>query len=199
MARWKRIHAFANLLVSYFCIDDLVKTAFDPIGATKDTGGRLLMKPAYMILCVHIYHVLPFLGFKLHDGDLFHHLVFVGIVGPVGIAFDTGPLQNFVAFFICGLPGALDYIMLTLVKLKKISKYDEKVWNARINVWIRSPGLTIAACFIYLGILYGDEESRCKKMPVLAFATAALILINGQYYSQVVVGNTFRTVQRYNS
>ena len=26
-------------------------------------------------------------------------VVFVGIVGPVGIAFDTGPLQNFVAFF----------------------------------------------------------------------------------------------------
>ena len=131
VARWKCIHAFANLLVSYFCIDDLVKTAFDPIGATKGIRGvDYSMKPAYMILCVHIYHVLPFLGFKLHDGDLFHHLVFVGIVGPVGIAFDTGPLQNFVAFFICGLPGALDYIMLTLVKLKKISKYDEKVWNA---------------------------------------------------------------------
>ena len=89
--------------------------------------------------------------------------------------------------------------MIVLVKLKMLSRYDEKVWNARINVWLRSPGLTIASCFIYLGILYGDDDSRCKKMPILSFLTAALILINGQYYSQVVVGNTFRTVQRYNS
>ena len=200
IARWKCIHAFANLLISFFCINDLLKTAVDPIGATKGVRGvDYSMKPAYMILCLHIYHLLPFMRFKLHDGDVFHHLVFVGIVGPVGIAFDTGPLQNFVAFFICGLPGALDYIMLVLVKLKMLSRYDEKVWNARINVWLRSPGLTIASCFIYLGILYGDDDSRCKKMPILSFLTAALILINGQYYSQVVVGNTFRTVQRYNS
>ena len=130
IARWKCIHAFANLLISYFCINDLLKTAVDPIGATKGVRGvDYSMKPAYMILCLHIYHLLPFMRFKLHDGDVFHHLVFVGIVGPVGIAFDTGPLQNFVAFFICGLPGALDYIMLVLVKLKMLSRYDEKVWK----------------------------------------------------------------------
>ena len=80
--------------------------------------------------------------------------------------------------------------MLTLVKLKKISKYDEKVWNAHKRLDTQSR-LNDRRLLIYLGILYGDEESRCKKMPVLAFATAALILINGQYYSQVVVETRF--------
>ena len=134
---WKCIHAFANLLISYFCINDLLKTAVDPIGATKGVRGvDYSMKPAYMILCLHIYHLLPFMRFKLHDGDVFHHLVFVGIVGPVGIAFDTGPLQNFVAFFICGLPGALDYIMLVLVKLKMLSAPSAQQCYIQIRVGI---------------------------------------------------------------
>ena len=39
--------------------------------------------------------------------------------------------------------------MLCAVKLGYLKKEEEKVWNARINVWVRSPGLLASAFSIY--------------------------------------------------
>jgi hypothetical protein len=42
---------------------------------------------------------------------------------------------NAVNFFICGLPGGLDYFLLSLVKLGLIDKIVEK----RANLWLQVP------------------------------------------------------------
>lgn len=201
IARWKSLHAMTNLLVTSFCIEDVIETALDPIKACQkgQPGVDYSLQPVYIIVALHTYHMIPGLGFRLTKDDYFHHLIFGGFIGGGGIIISTCVLQNFVAFFICGLPGGLDYIMLVLVKLKKINYEDEKVWNSRINVWVRAPGLIASALFIYIGGLYGDGESPCRTKPILAVLTALLIFFNGQYYSQVVVGNTFRKVKTYNS
>ena len=101
--------------------------------------------------------------------------------------------------FICGLPGGIDYLLLFLVKHQKIERLEEKRWNARINVWLRSPGLLTCAVFMYLAIMHDEEESACTKNRLETALTAALVFLNGQYYMQVVVGNTFRKNEKYNS
>jgi hypothetical protein len=200
IARWQSIHAGANLLITSFCMKDAVITTLDPIkSCLGQPGVDYSLQPVYMIVALHTYHMVPGLGFRLSGDDYFHHLLFGGLIGSAGIIFTTGVIQNFIAFFICGLPGGLDYIMLVLVKLKKINYEDEKVWNSRINVWVRSPGLMASALLIYISSLYGDPESPCRSRPILAIFAAFLIFFNGQYYSQVVVGNTFRKVKTYNS
>ena len=89
--------------------------------------------------------------------------------------------------------------MLFCVKQGIIKKFDEKKWNARINVWVRSPGLMACVCFIYIASLYGPSESLCTRNKPVIFIIGVLVFLNGQYYMQVVVGNTFRKVTSYSS
>ena len=141
------------------------------------------MLPAYVVPAIHIYHMA---AFPCSVADIVHHLVFAGFICPVGLILETGPLQNCVGFFICGLPGGIDYLMLACVKHKWMDRLSEKFWNARINVWLRSPGLAFCAFAIWDSS--GGDHGLNKG--ILAIS-ALMCIVNGQYYMQVVVGNTF--------
>lgn len=78
---------------------------------------------------------------------------------------------------------------LQLVKHKWMAPMTEKVWNARINVWLRAPGLLMCACCIWVGWTHG--VSVVGLHPAALLACMLLCVLNGQYYMQVVVGNTF--------
>ena len=58
-------------------------------------------------------------------------------------------LSDTSAFFICGLPGGIDYGMLAAVKEGLLSSEREKFLNTKLNVWMRAPGLTMVAYAIY--------------------------------------------------
>ena len=143
-------------------------------------GGDFDLHSTYMVPAIHIYHMICFHCTK---DDYFHHFVFAGIICPLGFYFKAGPIQNAVGFFICGLPGGLDFVMLALVKYKMMFALTEKKFNARINVWLRSPGLLFCAFSIWVA----------APRPVNAglLLGALLVALNGQYYMQMVVGNTF--------
>jgi hypothetical protein len=47
---------------------------------------------------------------------------------------------NSLLFFITGIPGAMDYAMLSMVKENLMDKLEEKRLNTHINVWLRMPG-----------------------------------------------------------
>ena len=99
-------------------------------------------------------------------------------------------MQNLVGFFMCGLPGGIDYFMLALVKFGSMSPFTEKAWNTRLNVWLRSPGLLLTAFCLILGRF--DEhspESVHERLPSwMVVAVALLCTLNGQYYMQVGAG-----------
>ena len=54
-----------------------------------------------------------------------------------------------------------------------------------------------AAGILYIAIKYGDQTTVCAQNPLIGMVLGLLIIFNGQYYSQVVVGNTFRKVEEY--
>jgi hypothetical protein len=137
------------------------------------------------------------MAYSTNRGDWFHHILFCGTLVPIGLL-SPNPIVNVFSFFLSGLPGGIDYLMLALVKHKKMSRSVEKVWNARINVWLRSPGCMAAAGIMFAAIKYGPE-SICTKNPQMGLILGGLIVFNGQYYQQVVVGNTYRKVQHYSS
>ena len=192
--RWLFLHAMANFAVTVFSARDSITAFLDP--AASCIGDYSLI-PVQIIAALHLYHLLAFRN--LSTDDWVHHLLFGGVISGIGMTYHAGPLQNLVAMFICGLPGGVDYLLLTLVKYGVVPKLEEKKWNARINVWLRSPGLMLCAVFMYVALMYGSEESTCSKHKWKTCATAALIFLNGQYYMQVVVGNTFRKNQNYSS
>lgn len=192
-ARWYVIHATANMIVAAISARDAVLASLDP---KESCSGEYTQATLHMIAVLHFYHLVAFK--KVSLDEWVHHIVFAGSICSVGFYWESGPVQNLLAFFICGLPGGLDYMMLAAVKMGKMARENEKKWNARINVWIRSPGLCWSAFTIYAATLYSDN-SACKLNPWPAFLIAALAILNGQYYLQVVVGNTFRKVEKYNS
>jgi hypothetical protein len=74
------------------------------------------------------------LYFDLRGQELFHHLVFVPAIGFTGQYYEWGCSLGFMAFFISGLPGAVDYILLVFVKFHKIEPITQKRVCAALNV-----------------------------------------------------------------
>lgn len=192
--RWLLLHALANFAVAGFSAKDSMNTFLDP--ASSCLGDYSLI-PVHIIAALHMYHLIAFRNLSVDEWV--HHLLFGGVISGVGMIYRSGPLQNLVAMFICGLPGGVDYILLVCVKYGFVPKLEEKKWNARINVWLRSPGLMLCSAFMYVAMMYGQNESTCSQNKFKTCLTAALIFLNGQYYMQVVVGNTFRKDEKYNS
>ena len=186
-ARWYLLHAFANFVVAAAAAEDLWASLLRP---THCYTGAFSLWPAWVVPAIHLYHLL---AFECSTADWVHHLLFAGIIGPIGFFFEPGPVQNTVGFFICGLPGGLDYLMLALVKLHRMDRYAEKRINSRINVWLRSPGLLFAAfCCVYGRFDVHAPQAVKERVPWwVAVSCALLCALNGQYYMQVVVGNTF--------
>jgi hypothetical protein len=127
--RWFVLHAVANLIIAAVSVPDAWSSMVDPRSACSGAYSQI---PIYMITVLHAYHLIVFPN--VSRDDWFHHIVFVGIICFCGFYFKSGPLQNLMAFFICGLPGGLDYLMLAAVKLNLFPRSKEKEWNARINV-----------------------------------------------------------------
>lgn len=178
--RWLLLHTVGNFIISVSAFSDTLATFKDPVRSLE--GRPSSLSPTFMVPAIHVYHMLMF---KCSRADYVHHLLFAGIICPLGFIYEIGTLQNCVAFFICGLPGCIDYAMLACVKSKFISSVTEKCWNARINVWMRSPGLLFCTfcCF------YATPPAGFQKLTFVL--VGILCLLNGQYYMQVVVGNTF--------
>lgn len=145
-ARWFLLHALGNIVVAAMCVPDIYyafrnppyaiskKACFDlPFPGCSDL-------PTSLIIAMHLYHMI---AFRLGSDDLFHHLTFVPIseergasnhdphpfpprltvpfasgwtVGGINFVYPWGVCSNILCFFISGLPGGLDYLMLSAVK-----------------------------------------------------------------------------------
>ena len=88
-------------------------------------------------------------------------------------------------FFLSGLPGGLDYILLVLLKEGRITKIVEKKWNARINVWLRGPSMSIYAFIGWQGWHSGNTALPLPALVLVVF----LHFFNGQFYAEMAVGS----------
>jgi hypothetical protein len=188
-ARWFAIHGFANVLVVIFSFNGMITSLLDPLYSLDarvyndhSTFGNSSRWPVYIINSLHIYHLL---FFEVTKQELFHHLIFVPIIGFMGQWFDWGPSKNFMAFFISGLPGAIDYLLLILVKFKKVHPLTQKRVCASMNVYVRGPFIVVSAHTVYLAMLYGHST-------VPSWVCAAVLVIsvfNSLYNTKQSVAN----------
>jgi hypothetical protein len=87
---------------------------------------------------------------------------------------------NYCLFFLCGLPGGLDYYLMYLVERQRLSKLTEKYYNTALNTWIRAPGIIYGAFVSYQAWL------TQRASPLIAVPVAVVLLWNAQYYSSYV-------------
>ena len=180
-ARYFALHGLWNIIISILIIPDLYVVITDPLHAVS-SGSGFNKWPAIMGISLHIWHCVAYTG--LTSDDYFHHIVFAGGLSVITLLWDWGYSTNFLIFFICGLPGGLDYIMLALVKHNYLAKITEKRINKFLNVWMRGPGCIASACLIWTNWMSGSTS----HIPIsIKLVTILLAVTNGQYYSRRVV------------
>ena len=189
-ARWFLLHSLANWLVVGAGLRDAGAVALRPLCALALDAHTFF--PSYVTFAVHAYHILAFTAVR--PADLLHHGVFVGGLGYVCFTQHWGPLVNFLLLFMSGLPGAVDYAVLSAVKTGHVERLVEKRLNAALNTWVRAPGHVAVAVVIWCCAAHGT-----LTIPVpMAVVVACLCLANGLYYGEQVVAayHTVRALPR---
>eukprot|EP00038_Savillea_parva_P006799 m.165933 g.165933 ORF g.165933 m.165933 type:complete len:332 (-) comp12622_c0_seq1:217-1212(-) len=201
--RWFNVHAFANGLTVIGAIPAMILWIKQPLGVVNPAGQEspdpmgenwlhpdVLLHPSsdwpvLMIIAVHTYHCL---GFKLSQQDIFHHFLFVPTLGVGGgMLTPWGPIRNCLAFFISGLPGGIDYVMLVLLKNGLTDKLTCKRLSSKLNVWLRGPGCgVLLPATIYASYTEGVLPDDIKYRSLLLGFFACY---NGLYYMEMSVKN----------
>lgn len=185
-ARYFSLHGLWNIIITIMILPDMWKTLIDPMHALTP-GSNFSRWPIIMVAVLHFWHCVAYKG--LTWDDYFHHFVFTAGLCTVNFIWDWGYSTNFLIFFICGLPGGLDYLMLAAVKHEYIYKISEKRINKLLNVWCRGPGCISAACLVWINWMSGQTEHIPAGIKIV---TILLAVTNGQYYSRRVVASWAR-------
>ena len=144
-SRFFILHTLANIAITIAATPDAVRSLTRPF---HEPIGKMSILPVYLIAGLFTYHLSVFSN--VPRDEWVHHILFGGGIGGVGLVNPASPLGNALAFFICGLPGGIDYGMLAAVKEGLLSSEREKFLNTKLNVWMRAPGLTMVAYAIYI-------------------------------------------------
>lgn len=195
-SRWFALHALANAVIAASAAPDVARALLRPIAGLTGAAGSML--PNAGIAAIHVYHVL---FFKLTADDIFHHVRFVAILSTLAIVFkhDGGASINFGAFFLCGLPGGINYVLLVAVKERALAPLTQKLWDARINTWLRAPPMSVFAFMQWQVWLAGVRSSPWLHPAAVAFFTivvAGLHFFNGFYFAEQSIGNYHATKVR---
>ena len=174
--RWFFIHAFSNGIIAslgtrdvIYCLNNISTCALQPL---DDQSLYALI----FALLFHIYHIIFFYN-HLTPSEWLHHILMVGISGPMSIYYPSR--ATIVALcFLTGYPGMIDYSMLWCVKMGWISKELERSCNAWLNLWFRSPGCLFSA-FLSLPLIMDGY--------ILPITMASLCFWNGQYYMSLAM------------
>jgi len=183
---WFALHALANAVVCGYAWGDTVHVLARPAAAFRPSENE----GHAIVMATHVFHCL---FFDLDAADMLHHGVSVGIVGSMGYLVRWGALLHAIDFFICGLPGGLDYAMLAAAKAGALP--GGKITAKRVNLWlqvgVRWPGILLV---IYNGLtckLNGAHPGAAAVGWAPLLTVALLHGWNGLYYAQRVVGNAY--------
>jgi hypothetical protein len=180
--RWYFLHAIINTIICIFTFFDFIKVLLDPLGGFD--GSRISL-PLMTTISLHLFHILT--CFKnLSIVDWMHHLISCLFVGIIGEVYVHGPIINYFLFFLCGLPGGVDYYLLTFNKYGLIERIKEKKINVYLNMWIRVPGVLFGCNTCYFYLLYNN---RLKYNIYVSFLIIFLNLYNCIYFATLVVKN----------
>jgi len=178
------IHFINNLFITFYTYPNVIDSFVDLFNY-----ANYVTNPQTVIITValHLYHVIVYFK-KLRFDDWLHHILMIAIVIPISVSMNVGCLLGLGLFFITGLPGGIDYLLLFLVRNKIIDKLLEKKINTYLNIWIRCPGCIIHSTMSTMVLL--RIAPKLSYLSLLGcFSCMAIIFWNGIYFMNQVVQN----------
>ena len=176
--RWFYLHALGNGIVSYYAWPHFLKLAVDPVH--EIVHPHFFVEPTTAITVLHVYHVL---AFQCKLDEWMHHIVFVVVGVATQYTVNWGRCAAMYHFFVCGLPGGIDYLLLALVKEGAISKELRLRCAVELNMWLRAPGIVAAWAFAW-AFYARSPQDFAHTSSFIAITLASVI--NAQYYSRQV-------------
>lgn len=184
-SRWYQLHVIGNSIVTFNIINSIYNLYRDPYN-----NYRLLDDHynSYLILNLHIHHIL---FFKLNVMDYFHHIVFV-LLGIVPTILYINTNQIYFGYIACsGIPGIIEYSVLTLMKNNIITQYKQKKINAFIYNYIRYPMCVYGAC---TNIIMTRYNKILKKDNIyITIYINILLFLNGTIFNQLTLATYYKT------
>ena len=196
-SHWFWLHAAGNAVVCALTCTSFYRIWSEPehaiFTAAPPAGGPI--HDGIVIAILHTYHVVCFRDVPWDD--IVHHVLFVpyshlALLAPALGAWPWGwgPGVQMQHFFICGLPGLVDYACLALRRDHHMSKATQKRIQVKLNVWLRVPGVLFSC-----SLLLFETMRHWRACPAAArggvwlvvLSNCALIRGNALYYAEKVV------------
>jgi hypothetical protein len=173
--KWVAIHCLVNAVLTGLTANDAWSHLVEPLNPHGTTG----VFPLLLMFLLHVYHALCYPCGPL---DYTHHLVMCSLLTvPIYTAQpDFIAYTNYVTFFICGLPGGIDYALMYLVYTDRLAAQTEKRINSWLNMYLRAPGILSAAFLAWIRWTAGDLSTA------YALPTVVILGWNAQYFSRAV-------------
>jgi len=181
--RYEILHAVGNGVATLLTFDGMLKTLLEPMQSTE---GPLSIRGYCVAIGIHAYHVLAFQ--PLPAMEWMHHILMIGVVGPIVFHIGNGCILDYCCFFLSGLPGGISYVLLSLRKNGKLDRLIEKRINAAINTWIRTP-FTVIGGYIVFATVYKKRNQLTIVEVLGALTISGLVAWNGLFYGRRVVEN----------
>lgn len=179
---WYFLHIICNFIVVCLTYNDFKLCLINPINAFNNNefnGSALGITTG-----LHIFHIIR--DYKLLNMiDWLHHIISNFLMSYIGIYLYHNKVFNCGLFFMCGLPGGIDYTLLFLYKLGYVNKITEKKVNVILNNWIRLPGILYSCYLMHIGFTL----NLIKSYFVLYYIAQIVTLFNAVYFAQRVTLN----------
>ena len=179
-ARWFQLHATVNIVICTLIGKQSLKLLMLPSLPLLQYSQNDVLA-LQMVIGLHIYHL--FIGKTLSFIEWWHHLCFVAFGAlPVLFLYNNQIISLFL-FTGCGLPGAIEYTLLTMVKNNTITSLQQKNINSWINNYVRCPISLYTVSFIHINNCYTGNYN------FLEFYIMFLVFLNGTFFNKIAIEN----------
>lgn len=178
-ARWFQLHAVINTIITYISLSEVYDILCNPYNAFEQSSNRFGLILGFTL---HLYHMI---FFNLTFMDKCHHISSAFICIPLTMLLNC-KIISWHLFIGTGLPGGLDYVMLTLVKHSKLESLKEKKYNSLINAYIRGPFGVIGSFLTYMRSIRLEPGSFKQYS---GYIVSVISFLNCTFFAKLAIEN----------
>jgi len=180
--RWYFIHFIANSIITANTYTNVYYAFIDPKNIMNQPFSTFNIN---FTMALHIFHIFTSRK-ELTLTDWIHHMISCIFVCSIALYLVKSSIIDYLLFFMCGLPGGIDYFLLYLTKKNIIERITEKRINVNLNMWIRVPGILYGNFLSYFLLDFNSISSFNKFTIILLLF---LNIFNSIYFAIEVVKN----------
>lgn len=192
-ARYFALHVVFNSWLTCVVFEDAIDGLLHPSEIYNPFYVYSSVVTTAAISGFHIYHMIMFTN--LSTEDIIHHVVSCLFVPIIGCLCPFGKIVALSNLGMCGIPGAIDYFLLTCVKHNIVDKTTEKYVNRWLNLMLRWPLMFLSSYLGIVGLIQGVLDTQPNYVKSAMLLGMFLHSFNAVYYCDKVVGNYHLTKQ----